>query len=70
METLDSDRAKQNQSLQQKLAEKRKMREDALKKKHESEMAREVLEQKKELADAATNAVCFSIFYSPMYVLF
>ena len=62
METLDSDRAKQNQSLQQKLAEKRKMREDALKKKHESEMAREVLEQKKELADAATNAVSFSIF--------
>ena len=62
METLDSDRAKQNQSLQQKLAEKRKMREDALKKKHESEMAREVLEQKKELADAATNAVSSSIF--------
>ena len=59
METLDGDRMKQNQTLQQKLAEKRRMREEALKKKHDSEMAKEILEQKKELADAERNAVSF-----------
>ena len=58
MESLDGDRLKQQQSLRQKLAEKRRMREEALKKKHGTEMAKEVLEQKKELKDAERNAVC------------
>ena len=60
METLDNDRTKQHQSLQQKIAEKRRMREEALKNKHGSEMAKELLEQKKEMGDAERNAVsCF-----------
>jgi len=62
METLDGDRLKQQQLLRQKLAEKRRMREEALKKKHGTEMAKEVLEQKKELKDAERNAVGFFHF--------
>lgn len=60
MESLEGDRLKQQNSLQQKLAEKRKAREEALKNKHGSEMAKELLEQKKELADAERNAVSVS----------
>ena len=59
MESLDGERAKQQNALQDKLAAKRKAREEALKKKHGSEMAKELLEQKKELADAERNAVRF-----------
>lgn len=57
MESLDGDRMKQHGSLQAKLAEKRKARAEAMKNKHSSEMAKELLEQKKELADAERNAV-------------
>lgn len=57
MESLDNDRNKQQQSLQQKIAEKKRMRNEALKKKHDSEMAKELLEQKKEMVDAERNAV-------------
>ena len=57
MESLDNDRNKQHQSLQQKIAEKKRMRSEALKNKHGSEMAKELLEQKKEMADAERNAV-------------
>ena len=57
MESLDNDRNKQHQSLQQKIAEKKRMRSEALKNKHGSEMAKELLEQKKDMADAERNAV-------------
>eukprot|EP00111_Clytia_hemisphaerica_P004694 TCONS_00013482-protein len=57
MESLDGDRMKQHQALQQKLADKRRMRQEAMKTKHDSEMAKELLEQKKELADAERNAL-------------
>ena len=60
MESLDGDRMKQHQALQQKLADKRRMRQEAMKTKHDSEMAKELLEQKKELADAERNAVSLS----------
>ena len=65
MESLDNDRNKQHQSLQQKIAEKKRMRSEALKNKHGSEMAKELLEQKKEMADAERNAVInlISLFF-------
>ena len=54
----EADKAKQLTSLQEKIAAKRKAKADALKKKQENEMAKEVIEQKKELADTERNVVC------------
>ena len=59
METLDVDRTKQQNSVKQRLAEKRRLRQEALKKKQGNELAKELLEQKKELSDAERNAVSF-----------
>ena len=59
METLDVDRTKQQNSVKQRLAEKRRLRQEALKKKQGNELAKELLEQKKELSDAERNAVRF-----------
>ena len=59
METLDVDRTKQQNSIKQRLGEKRRLRQEALKKKQGNELAKELLEQKKELSDAERNAVSF-----------
>ena len=61
METLDVDRTKQQNSVKQRLAEKRRLRQEALKKKQGNELAKELLEQKKELSDAERNAVSFCL---------
>ena len=64
METLDADRTKQQNSVKQRLAEKRKLRQEALKKKQGNELAKELLEQKKELSDAERNAVSFLVIFA------
>ena len=57
MEKLESNKQRQQASLQQKLAEKRKQKLHAHQKKQEREMARELMEQKKELTDVRTEHV-------------
>ena len=64
METLDADRTKQQNSVKQRLAEKRKLRQEALKKKQGNELAKELLEQKKELSDAERSAVSFLVIFT------
>lgn len=56
-ENFEADKAKQLSAVQEKIAARRKARADALKKKQENELAKEVLEQKKELADTERNVV-------------
>lgn len=58
MESQDVEKTKQQEKLKQKLAERRKAREEAFKKKKDTEFNKELLEQKKELAEAERNAVC------------
>ena len=57
MERLDTDRSKHQNNLKNKLAERRKQKEEALKRKQESEMARELLEQRKEISETHSAAV-------------
>ena len=57
MERLDKERSKQHSNLQQKLEERRRAKEEALKRKQETEMAKELLEQKKELEETRLSAV-------------
>nr|XP_047130962.1 uncharacterized protein LOC100202447 isoform X1 [Hydra vulgaris] len=57
LQALQEDKTKQSQSLHEKLEEKRKARLNALRKKQENQLARELLEQKKELADTERKAV-------------
>ena len=57
MEKLDADRDKHKNNLKQKLAERRRKRQEALTRKQENDMAKELLEQKRELADTRSSAV-------------
>ena len=56
-ENYEADKARQLNSMQDKIAAKRKAKQDALKKKQENEMAKEMIEQKKELAETERNVV-------------
>ena len=58
-ENYEADKARQLNSMQDKIAAKRKAKQDALKKKQENEMAKEMIEQKKELAETERNVVRF-----------
>lgn len=66
IESLESDRRRQQNNLKRRLQEQRRHRMDALRLKHEREQAREVLEQQKELKDVRASNVSFSmsIFYA------
>mgnify|MGYP001794512449 CR=1 FL=1 len=62
MEKMDMDRNRQQANLQQKLAERKRQKLEAHKRKQEREMARELLEQKKEMADVRAEHVSDALF--------
>ena len=57
VEHMENDRVRQQDHLKKKLEEKRRKRLDALRRKHDREEAREMLEQDKELKDVRSNNV-------------
>ena len=57
VEHMENDRVRQQENLKRKLNEKRQQRLDGLRRKHDREEARELLEQAKELKDVRTNNV-------------
>lgn len=64
LEKIDADRNRQHANLRAKLAEKKKKKLEALQRKQENEMSRELLEQKKEFDEVRNEQVIVCHFPS------
>ena len=68
-EHLDNQRNRQQVALREKLAENKRRRAQALRRKQEMELTKEMIEQKKELDEIVTKEVRFSLCLNEIYML-
>ena len=68
-EHLDNQRNRQQVALREKLAENKRRRAQALRRKQEMELTKEMIEQKKELDEIVTKEVQFALCENQIYMV-